>query len=244
MAYPRITFRKSSIQDFKTLGAFIKDAKYDYGRNLNWAVFDQYPQLKEYFESENHYKMKNEKVLRRFISEAYRLKKTSMNRALLQDKKRWEKISPDFFRLVETIFGNRQWPRGKYIAFGTIWGMYPRFLKDKTFQIPFWHRIPKYIPVVIAHELLHFMFYDYFYTHYPKFRYPKHNFFVWQVSEIFNTVVQNLPTWLSCFKLKSLGYPEHKKIVTRISRTLYRSNAFNLDALVEEIVKEVKKNKI
>lgn len=243
MPYHRVTFRKSAIQDFITLRAFVKDAKYDNGRNLDWAVFNKYPQLKTQFNKNKHYKIKDEKTLLHFINGEYRAKRTAMDRAMTQHEKRWKKIAPYYFSLVDTLFGGRRWPCGKYIAFGTIWGMYPRFLEDKTFQIPFWHRTPRYVSVVIAHELLHFMFYDYFYAHYPKYRHPKHNFFVWHVSEIFNTVVQNSPAWLNRFKLKSLGYPEHKKIVTRISRVFLRRNIWNLDMLVDEIIKEVQKIK-
>lgn len=243
MSYPHITFRKSVKKDFDTLRAFTKDAEYDNGRNLNWAVFKKYPDLKIHFDKNQNYKIKNEKALRYFIYKTYRTKHESMDRALAQHKKRWEKIAPIFFSLVDALFGNRKWPKGKYIAFGTIWGMYPRFLKDKTFQIPFWHRTPKYVSVVIAHELLHFMFYDYFYARYQKYRRPKHNFFVWHISEIFNTIIQNSPAWLNYFRMKSLGYPEHKKIVIHINRTLYRRNTWNLDVLVDEIIKEVKKIK-
>ena len=203
----------------------------------------KYPQLKTQFDKDKHYKIKDEKILLNFINKRYRAKRTAMDRAMAQHEKRWKKIAPHYFSLVNTLFGSRPWPPGKYIAFGTIWGMYPRFLEDKTFQIPFWHRTPRYVSVVIAHELLHFIFYDYFYTRYPKYRRSKDNFFVWHISEIFNTVVQNSPAWLSCFKLKSLGYPEHEKIITRISRTLYRRGTWNLDALVDEIIKEARKIK-
>ena len=243
MPYPHVTFRKSAKKDFKTLHAFTKDAKYDNGRNLNWAVFNKYPRLKTQFVKNKYYKIKDKKALRNFIYEIYRTKRMSMSCVLEQHKERWEKIAPHYFSLVDTLFDGRKWPQGKYIAFGTIWGMYPRFLEDKTFQIPFWHRTPRYIPVVIAHELLHFMFYDYFYTRYPKYRYPKHNLFVWNISEIFNTIIQNSPAWLNCFKLKSLGYPEHEKIVRRISRPFYRHKVWNIDVLADEIIKEVKKIK-
>jgi len=244
MPYPHITFRKNTKKDFETLHAFIKDAKYDNGRNLNWAVFKNYPDLEIHFDKNQNYKIKNEKALRYFIHSIYHNKSKTMDRALAQHKKRWEKISPIFVSLVDELFSNRKWPRGKYIAFGTIWGMYPRFLEDKTFQIPFWHRTPRYIPVIIAHELLHFMFYDYFYARYPKYNHPKHNLFVWHVSEIFNTVVQNSPLWFNHFKMKSLGYPEHKTIVRRMSRSLYRRNKWDVNALIDEIIEEVRKQKI
>jgi len=240
MFYPHVTFRKSAKKDFETLRAFAKEAKYDNGRNLNWVVFNKYPWLKIYFDRDEHYKIKNEKALRSFVYKTYRLKQASMARALVQYKKRWEKIALYYFSLVDRLFNGHKWPRGKYIAFGTIWGMYPRFLEDKTFQIPFWHRTPRYISVVIAHEMLHFMFYDYFYKRYPKYNHPKYEFFVWHISEIFNTVVQNSPVWFDCFKIKSLGYPEHEKIVKRISHDLYRRGVWNLDALVDKLIKEVR----
>ena len=68
MPYPHVTFRKSAEKDFKTLHAFTKDAKYDNGRNLNWAVFNKYPQLKTYFNKDKQYKIKSEKVLDCFIN--------------------------------------------------------------------------------------------------------------------------------------------------------------------------------
>lgn len=245
MSYPYVTFRKSAKRDFETLRAFTKDAIHDNGRNLNWVVFNKYPRLKTQFDKDKHYEMKSEKALRHFIYEVYRSKQTAMDFALIEHRKRWKKIAPRYFSLVDSLFGGRKWPCGKYIAFGTIWGMYPRFLKDKTFQIPFWHRNPQYVSVVIAHELLHFIFYNYFYTHYPKYRGSKDNFFVWHISEIFNTIIQNSPPWLHCFKFKSLGYPEHKKIVIHlVGRTLYRHCAWNLNALVDEIIKEVRNQKL
>ena len=120
--------------------------------------------------------------------------------------------------------------------------MYPRFLENKTFQIPYRHRFPNYVPVVIAHEMLHFMFYDYFYQRYPKYNKPEKNFFVWHISEIFNTLIQNSPEWLRYFKRKSMGYPEHEKIVKKLGREWYRKNTWDLDEIVGQIVKEVQNN--
>ena len=242
MSYPCITFRKSAERDVETLHTFATETRYDNGRNLAWAVFNKYPFLKAAFGT--RYAIQDEKTLRRFVHETYQTKDSAMKRALAKHEKRWERIAKRYFALVDGLFGGRRWPKGKYIAFGTIWGMYPRFLETKTFQIPYWHRTPRYVSVVIAHELLHFMFYDYFYRRYPRYSRPKHNFFVWHVSEIFNTIVQNPPTWRRLFKLKSLGYPEHKKIVQRISLALYRRDAWNLDGLVEEIEEKALSQKL
>ena len=241
MSHPNVTFRRNAKKDLETILAFTKESVYDNGRNLNWAAFTKYPGLKKYFDNEKGYKINNLQALRNFIDTAYRTKQTKMDRALEGHEKRWTKIAPTFFSLVDSLFHGRKWPRGKYIAFGTIWGMYPRFLEFQTFLIPFWHRSPRYVSGVIAHELLHFMFYDYFYERYPKYNRPKYNYLVWQISEIFNTIIQNSPIWVGHFKLKSMGYPEQEKIVKRISRSMYRSKTFETDGLVDEIIKGVNK---
>ena len=242
MSYPYITFQKSAQKDLETLHSFIKDTKYDNGRNLEWAVFKKYPSLKAQFG--DNFKIKNEEELRAFINEVYNDKDKEMDKALRQYEKNWKKVELNYFLLVDEIFERRKWPKGKYIAFGTIWGMYPRFLEDKTSQIPFWHNDLNYIPVVISHELLHFMFYDYFYERYPQYDQPEKNFFVWHISEIFNTLIQNSPTWLDCFKIKSLGYPEHEKIVENIGKKLYTQDKINIDLLTDEIIKEVFEEKL
>ena len=91
-------------------------------------------------------------------------------------QKDWLMVEKNFHCLVDELFCGHKWPKGKYIAYTTIWGMFPKFLEDKTFQIPFKHKNKRYVIVVIAHELLHFIFYDYFYKKYPKYRLDKYNF--------------------------------------------------------------------
>jgi len=242
MPYPHLKFRQSALRDFKTLCAFAGDAKYDNGRNLDWAIFAKYPQLKQNFDK--NYKINNKKTLRQFINSQYHSNEKKFEKALTQHKKRWEKIAPQYFSLVDKLFNSQHWPKGKYISFGTIWSMYPRFLEDKTFQIPYQHRNPKYVPVIIAHELLHFMFYDYFYKQYPKYNRQKYNFLVWHISETFNTLVQNSPEWLKYFKVKSEGYPEHQELIAKLSRIFSKQKNWDLNELVAKITDEVLSQKI
>ena len=244
MPYPKLKFRLSAKKDFETLCIFTKESGFDDGRNLDWAVFNSYPELKNYFAKKNNYRIKDKKSLQFFINKKYNDEKLTMEKQLKVSEERWEKIAPKYFLLTDELFNGRKWPKGKYIAYGTIWGLYPRFLGDKTFQFPFSHRKPNYISVVIAHELLHFMFYSYFYERYPKYSQSKDNFFVWNISEIFNTIVQNSPDWLKCFKIKSLGYPEHKSIVMEISNVLYIKNVWDLDEIVDEIIKKFQEKKV
>jgi len=113
--------------------------------------------------------------------------------------------------------------------------MYPRFLDDKTFCIPYLHKNEKYVNVVIAHEMLHFVFYDYFYKKYPEYNNSEYNFFVWNISEIFNSLIQNSNEWIKVFKEQSMTYLQHDIIINKI-RDLKINN---IDLLIEKIISEV-----
>jgi len=237
MHHPHITFRKSKKKDFETVFAFSKEAIYDNGRCLNWAILDKYSILKNQFDK--NYKIKSKKEIMSFIKKIYSDKKDDMDHALKQHKERWNKVNNNFFELTDQLFGDHKWPDGKYISFGTIWGMYPRYLNDKTFQIPYWHKIPLYVSVVIAHEMLHFIFYDYLLSKYPKYKNDKYDFFIWHVSEIFNSLIQNSPKWIKVFKHKSKYYPEHKKIIQLMKKERNKLNESNIDEMIKEIIKHV-----
>lgn len=88
--------------------------------------------------------------------------------------------------------------------------------------------------------MLHFIFYDYFYEKYSEYSKDEFNFFVWNVSEIFNSVVQNSPKWIKVFKTKNMDYPEHEKIIEKLSKKYHREEKIAVGELVEDIVKEVK----
>lgn len=118
--------------------------------------------------------------------------------------------------------------------------MYPRFLDDKTFCVPYFHKREKYINVIIAHEMLHFIFYDYFYKRYPEYNESKYNFFVWHVSEIFNSLIQNSKEWLDVFCEEIITHPEHNKIIKKI-RDL-KINEINV--LIDKIIEEVNNLKL
>jgi len=239
MENPHIRFIASAKRDRETAKAFFKEAKFDSGRNLEWSVFKKYPELKKYYRNEdNHF---NRQKIYHFVNGAYHKSRRTMANDLKQNKLIWKKKEIGFYRLVSDLFENKTWPSGKYIAYGTIWGMYPRFLDTKTFQIPYRHKRANYIPVIIAHEMLHFMFYDYFYKRFPKYlNQEKYSFFNWHVSEIFNSIVQNSKGWTRFFGAKSMAYPEHKKIISKIFNEFSDKTITNIDFLTDEIIKFVK----
>lgn len=238
---PKVKFKISVNKDIETLKAFANDAQFDGGENLRWAIFRKYPQLKKYFKENEIQDLKN---LSKFIKTKYEREEEVIKKNVVIYEINWNEIEKDFFNLVDELFDSKYWPKGKYIAYPTIWGMFPRFLDDKTFQVPYAYRKKKYVNVVIAHEMLHFIFYKYFRKKYPKYGADKYEFVVWNTSEIFNEIVQNSPKWLEVFELKTMGYPMHKNAVKKLSKGIYKNNKINVDQLIKEILKEAEKIKI
>jgi hypothetical protein len=230
--YPKIKFKIDFKKDILIFFNFLRDSKYDEGRNFQWAVLKHYP----YFKKFN--KNINKKIVEDFVFKYYSKNKKFIERNLTIYEKNWKKIEKEFFVLIKNIFPKLKWPKGKYIAYSTIWSMYPRFLDDKTFQIPAISKKKKIVNFIIAHEMLHFIFYEYFLNKYKKYKNHKYDFFVWHVSEIFNVIIINRPDWQKILKNKDNGYPEHKKIIKKLSK-----NYYNLQDLIDNIIEEVNKIK-
>lgn len=228
---PKIKFRVNPRKDILTFFDFLRDAKYDEGRNFEWAVSKPYPFFKKYNEKIN----KN--VVNDFVVKYYSENQDEIKKNISIYEKDWRKIKNDFFVLVNDLFKEVKWPKGKYIAYTTMWSMYPRFLEDMTFQIPMRSRKKKVVSFIIAHEMLHFIFYEYYLNKYKKYRSHKYDFFNWHVSEIFNVIVMNRPDWQKLLNNIDDGYPEHRAIIKKLSKKSY-----SLDDLVANITLEVKKS--
>ncbi len=238
--HPKVKFKISVEKDVRTFFAFNDEAAYDEGRNLEWAIFKSYPAFKKY-QKGNVLKI-SKKEVREFVQQSYAKRSKEIKQNMELYKKNWQKVEKDYFALVDNLFNKKYWPKGKYICYPTIWGMYPRFLEDSTFQVP--TRQPKKIRgvnVIIAHEMLHFIFYKYFFTKYPKYKSDKYDFFCWHVSEIFNEVIQNSPEWIKVFELPLSPYPEHEDIVTTLQKKLYGKNV-STDEYISNITRSVKKH--
>jgi len=75
--YPKVKFKISIKKDIDTLLAFTKDANFDGGENLNWAIFRKYPELKKYYK-EN--KIIDLKFLEKFIKIKYQKEKETIEK--------------------------------------------------------------------------------------------------------------------------------------------------------------------
>lgn len=231
----KLKFKISQSKDLSSFFSFLFERQYDNGRNFNWAVLKYHPFFKNILK-ENDSNISKKQVLE-YIKDYYTQHDEEIKNNVKNFSQSWKKIENDFLELIAKLFPGQSWPNGKYIAYLTIWRMYPRFLDDKTFQIPYSSQKKKTINLVIAHELLHFIFYAYFLKKYPKYRSHKYDFFVWHVSEIFNSIILKRPEWKKLLKHNNLDYPEHKNIIN-----LLENNNINILPLIDKIITEVENN--
>lgn len=226
----KVKFKISYKKDVETFFAFLGE-KHNTKRVMNWAIYSIFPYLKKI-----QLTKRDKKFVDQFVLFQYKTKAREMKENMAIYENQWRKVEPLFSRLTQVIFGSRKWPKGKYIAFATIWGMYPRFLEDKTFQIPFKYPKPAYINVVIAHELLHFMFYDYCFAKYPQYKKESYELLMWHASEIFNPLIQNSAKWQKIFGLPTMPYPEHEKAIKQLHESIGIINSKNLDRAIDVIL--------
>jgi hypothetical protein len=230
---PKIRFFISKKQDFKIAVNFLNEAPNEKSRVLKWAFFDLHPKLKILKEEKVIYREKI-KILTSYIENFYRKHLPAIKRKTERVKKQWKAIEPEFFKLTDQIFKGYPWPKGKYIGYPTIWGLYPRYLENKTFQFPYRHEIKNYPLIVIAHEMLHFIFYEYVYQNFPAYKQKRYAQSLWVSSEVFNSVIQSQPEWTNLFGGQPLYYPEQKSLIKQAQKG-YRKHP-SLDRFLNAIL--------
>lgn len=229
------------------------DFIYDPGADADCAVsfLDKYKSeaganfLKGFFPEELHLVIGNtlpneekERVIRDYVGDYYEQNERSLKDRFELIKSDWENIKNKYFVLVVQLFNNHQWPDGKYIGLGTIFYRYPRFIAKKTFLFPLNHKLEHYANKVIAHEMLHFMFFDYVYRKYglsEKSKVPgKEPNYLWKVSEAFDSVIQGWGPYQELFDSNPNPYPEVAEVYEKMNEQWGKNQ--NVDALLNKFL--------
>ena len=229
-----IQFKVSKTEDLKVAMGFIKETSFSDGQNLEWAFKKLHKPIFAYI-----HKNQDIKEIKSFVSayldKYYSTHINNLKIDVIRAQDNWLKVERQYLSLLKALFPKYKLPNRIVKAYITIWGMYPRDIDHLTFWIPDTYKPVSYINVTIAHELLHFAFYDQFYKQYPKYKNDEYNYFVWQASEIFNSVVQRSQEWLSVFKMPNMGYPDQEKLVNKLSKQYVHS--IDADKLIKDILK-------
>ncbi len=230
----QINFKLSKSQDLKVAMDFIKEASFSGGQNLEWAFKKLHKPVFVYIQKNQGVK-EIKSFIAAYLDEYYSKHINDLKIDIIGAKRSWLKVEQQYLSLLKALFPKYKLPTKIVKAYITIWGMYPRDIGHLTFWIPSTYKPISYVNVTIAHELLHFAFYDQFYKQYPKYKNGKYNYFVWQASEIFNSVVQRSQEWLSVFKMPNLGYPDQEKLVNKLSKEYIHD--IDANKLIKDILK-------
>lgn len=171
-----------------------------------------------------------------YIDSFYKRRQNVLRATAGRFEEEWKLASQFFFDTVDTLFHNHSWPKGKYVGYISIFNCNPRFIENKTFQVYHKHHAgPLY---VAAHELLHFMFYDYVARKRKDVVYKLTEEELWVLSEIVNEALFAVtPLKAFCKGRLVPGYPELKEKVARVKKKLAkRKNALCVDKTIDTVI--------
>ncbi len=171
---------------------------------------------------------KREEIINKYFDKFYKSHEDYLKKKALEFFKEWNKVETAFIAITDRLFNSYHFPKGQYIGYLSIVDCNPRFLRSKTFQIFYAH--PRGVKYVTAHELLHFIFYDYAIKKYPEIfkKLDTGSGIFWDLAEIFNVIVLSLPKFKKLHKQeKVFCYPEHKKYLPELKKLWQRTS--NID---------------
>jgi len=194
--FPNVRFCVDEDVETRKLNSFLSENKSRGGANLTDILLQAHPGLRSAIELNPDERLSAVAI---YVQGYYGENRPQMEDAARTMKCEWDEYSPCFFEVVGRIFKEMHWPEGEYVGYVSISPPYPRYLDSKTFQLPY-ESVRRGIRVT-AHEMLHFMFYEYVRRRYipdlsntderemekvldGRFKIP-----LWELSEIFNIVV-------------------------------------------------------
>lgn len=168
-------------------------------------------------------KRKKTKIVKEYINNNFNLHKDEISKNVKKIDRRWKLIENKYFKLICKIFKDHPWPKGKYIGFASIFEMYPKNIKEKTFYFSGLKKDLNFNIATIAHEMLHFIFFDYIKTRCginegTELK-NKNLKYVWNVSEVFNLVIETWKPYQKIFKTNGKPYYfMHKKMLLKMKK--------------------------
>lgn len=198
------------------------------GIDFSAGIIGVHPKLRKLRGIKNR-KIQN-KMIGRYFDLFYNKHKDYLNERKKEFNKEWQTVEKSYFSEVKKIFKN-QVTIHHYIGYLSIINCNPRFLSKRNFQIFYYH--PRGVIYVAAHEILHFIFYDYCFKKFPglfKNLNTEEGLF-WDLAEIFNVIILSLPQFKKIHGQRKMGsYPVHKRYLYPLKK--YWQEADGIDRWV------------
>ncbi|MDX9970374.1 MAG: hypothetical protein RBS56_00500 [Candidatus Gracilibacteria bacterium] len=229
---PKINFKISPGKDIQNAKWFFEDKDFldmFLPENFKYLMDDKYS-IKE-----------RNSLLTIQTKKTYSEKKIEIESGVKKIQKDWSEIQNKYFDYINYVFNNHPWPKGTYTGYSSIFLMFPRNIEDKSFFFPY--NDEKWNPLeTIAHEMTHFLFFDYLKSHYGLTEQSlikgKNQEYIWQVSETFNTLIENLPDYKEIFgaQIDTKPYPGCEKLLIDMKKIW--ANEKDINTLLDEMFKK------
>lgn len=208
MKNPKIILKIDVDKDIENCLSFFKRNSKENPQFIKWFL----PDKLLYILKGKISRAKINKILREYTQNSFKVNNQKIKENVKKAEKDWKVVEKRYFDLVNKIFKNHPWPKGDYVSFASVFTMYPRSIKDKTFFFPgiIYSKGTPLTTAVIGHEVLHFMFFDYIKKKYglntdSEIK-DKEKKYLWKISEIFNTVIENWKSYYKIFKFRARPY--------------------------------------
>lgn len=210
----------------------LRDARYRGGIDRAAVLFGDHPFLEEIGS--------DEAAVRKYIVEFYKESRLALTQQVKRFTSEWSPVQQGFLFAVQELFKGVPFPLGRYVGFVSVINRNPRFLEDKTFQI-YWKT--KDARGLVAHELLHFIFYAYCEEHFPDLvsALDPNNGLWWDVAELFNNVILSSQQFVELLGSWDPPYPNHVALFPEAQR-LYRESE-GVDDFIGKLFSYVKRER-
>jgi len=193
-----------------------KAAGIDFGKN----IIKIHPELKK---ARKLNKKEKQRIINRYFDRYYKINKKNLQKRLRLFRNEWRKKEEAFLNITSSLFDNFQFQKGMYICYLSIIDCNPRFLESKTFQTFYKKSIDEAIQT-IAHELLHFIFFDLLNKKLKKESQILSKERIWDLSEIFNIIILKSDSYNNIINKETIKpYPEHIKYLSLFEKTYKQS---------------------
>jgi len=120
----------------------------------------------------------------------------------------WIKFENKFMPILPEVL-NTNWFKETISVQISIDPICPRFLKDKSFFIPYYYNIQKWVAPIFAHEITHFLYFKKFGELFPEIKKRKYDYpyIEWILSEILVSIILKDSKFNGFFKIEPGSYP-------------------------------------
>lgn len=224
MVYPEIKFLVDKKIDIRQARKRTYRLDKLLGKNLQFLLRPEFAKSKR-------------KFLIAYVNNFYKVRGDEITANLKETETKWQCCAKSYYKKVDKVFHCYPWPNGHYIGIISIWFLYPRYIDKKTFTFPLKNYKFKDLDLrVIAHEMLHFITYDYLQKKYglkPSERNDRDNSF-WQFTENLNVLIENSPFWNEFSgEFRSRPYEECRALYRKMEK-IWKKNK-DLDNLIIKI---------